>query len=53
MSLVFSVKENLEGHRYKVDRTFENNCDAMTDIYIAEFYQQGNKEDRLTTRKIS
>jgi len=53
MSLVFSVKGNLDGQRHKVDRTLENNCDAMADIQNAEFYQQGNKEDRLTTRKIS
>ena len=52
LSFVFRVEKNLDGHRFKVDCTFENNCKAMTDNTEYIILTTGNKEDRLTSRKI-
>jgi len=51
LSLVFRVEEILDGHRFKVDRTFENNCEAKSDYTEYGVITTGNKEDRLTTIK--
>jgi hypothetical protein len=52
MSLVFRVEENLDGPRFQVDRTFENNCAAMADIQNMELQQRTIKKVVLRREKL-